>query len=90
MLKVGDKVRFSNEYIAKHNIIAPGQRRGRHWSKRRRGEQKVMTVLAVQKGHWDWRVKQYSGDIITLDEVGTFVPFKFINAHWLRFVRRDT
>lgn len=95
MLKVGDKVRFSNEYIAKHSILAPGQRRGRNWFKRRRGKNKVMTVLKVEKGQWDWRTKRYAGDIIMTDElVEDFTPGKFryklINAHWLRFVRRDT
>jgi hypothetical protein len=88
MLKIGDKVRFSNEYIAKHYIIGTGQRRSKRkskWMNRRRGEQKVMTVIDIRKGEYDWRNKRYTGDLIILDE-----PFKCINSHWLRFVRRDT
>jgi hypothetical protein len=89
MIEVGDKVRYSNEYIAKHCFFAPGQRRSKRkskWMNRRRGKQGVMTVLAVRKGEYDWRNKKYTGDLICLDGL----PFKWINDHWLRFVRRDT
>ena len=61
MIEVGDKVRYSNEYIAKHRFCAPGQRcskRKSKWMNRRRGKQKVMTVLYIKRGKYDWKNKR--------------------------------
>ena len=91
MIKAGDKVRYSNEYIAKHQLIAPGQKRGKRrskWFNRRRGDQRVMTVVRVIPGRYDWKIKKYTGDIVVLDIENTV--HNIINTHWLRFVRRDT
>lgn len=88
MLKIGDKVRYSNDYIAKHNVIALGQRRSKRkskWFNRRRGDQKIMTVLHIRRGEYDWRNKGYTGDLIRLAERDGW-----INSYWLKFVRRDT
>lgn len=88
MLKIGDKVRYSNDYISKHSFLAPGQRRSKRkskWFNRRRGEQKIMTVVYVRKGEYDWQHQRYTGDLIRLAERDGW-----INSYWLRFVRRDT
>jgi hypothetical protein len=91
MIEVGDKVRFSNEFIAKHNLFAPGQRKGRQWYKRRRGEQKIMTVLAVRNGVYDWRIKKYTGDLVLIEDVeDKLIPIKWLNAYWLKVVRKGT
>ena len=83
MLKVGDKVRYSNEYL---KAFGP---RSRHWNKRR-GKQQVMTVISVTQGQYDWKNKKYTGNIVKLDRSTLTGLSPYINTYWLRFVRRDT
>lgn len=86
MLKIGDKVRYRNQYLT-----GIGKRHGRSRIKCRRGEQRVMTVIDIGRGKWDWRTKKYSGDLVLVDcPLDNLHPFSWINAHWLKFVRRGT
>ena len=88
MIEAGDKVRYSNKYLT--SIGRKRSVRKSKWFARRRGEQKIMTVLAIRKGRYDWKSKRYTGDLILLDNKSGFLPFTWINVHWLRFVRKDT
>jgi len=78
MIKVGDRVRFSNEYLK-----SIGSRRGRNY-KLRRGKQRIMKVLRVYRTVWDWRSRK-SNTIVTV-LVGDST--KAISTYWLRFVYR--
>jgi len=86
MIRVGDKVRYKNKYLAAHMVLAPGRRRNRHY-RSRRGEQKIMTVTHISRGNYCWKTKRYSGDLVKTDQSE---PWRWINTYWLSFVRRDT
>ena len=82
MIEVGDTVRYSNKYLKMG--LGGNYGKFRHF-RFRRTKQKLMTITYVIKGKYDWKYKNYTGDIVFTKEhpVG-------INTQWLRLVRKGT
>lgn len=78
MLKVGDKVRFSNRYLKLFGTYKHG--------KYKKAKQQLMTVKSIAGGSYDWRSKKFTGQLVLVDPAPTL--YGIINSQWLRFVRR--
>ena len=78
MLKVGDTVRYTNKYL---NSI------GLYWNGHKycKGKQKLMKVVYVYPGRWNWRVKKFH-QCVRIDD-GKKIDI--IDISWIEFVRRN-